>query len=404
MPTFTYTARDRTGNVTSGTVDADSNSLAAAHLREQGLWVTDLRTSGGMRRETPAPGGAVDRSVSKRMWNPVSLRDLALFYRQLQTLLHSGMSLYQSLDTLSNPAQTPNAPLRRVTAEIARNVLEGRRVSEAMARYPWLFDKMQVRMVEAGEAGGMLVEILRRLADYVERAYELRLEIKRKTLYPKLLLAALLFIPPIPTLVFHGPIAYLAEVFGIIGWVLLFGIPLMFAMRVFLSTEAGRAGYDRVKLAIPVIGPLVRKIAVARFARTLAALYGAGVPIASALGMAGEACGNAVLERQSRMMVPALERGTSIAQALSASGFFPPMVTGMVSTGETSGNLDTMLDKAADFYENEAMHATVQIVVILGVLLLLIMAIMIAIKVIGFYSGLYGSIQTSVSGAAGGGE
>jgi len=156
-----------------------------------------------------------------------------------------------------------------------------------------------------------------------------------------------------------------------------------------------------VKLAIPVIGPLIRKMTAARFARSFAALYGAGVPIASALGMSGEASGNHLLEQRSRVMVPALERGVPLSRAMDASGFFPPMFIGMISTGESTGNLDQMLDKAADFYEEEARHATTQLVVILGVVLLIVAAILVAIKMISFYSGLFSGIFNA---AGGGGE
>src|SRR5688572_19861792 len=157
MPVFVYQARDSSGNRTSGTVEADTNSRAVANLREQGLWVTDLRVSGSGRRETPgaiaaAPGGVaaapVDRSLAKRLRSPVSLKDLSLFYRQLHTLLNSGVALYQSLEMLSHPNQSPNAALQRVVADLGHHVLTGGRLSERMARYPWLFDRMQVRMVE----------------------------------------------------------------------------------------------------------------------------------------------------------------------------------------------------------------------------------------------------------------
>lgn len=398
MPVWAYTARDQRGNTTTGTVEAPSDSRAAAELREKGLWVTDLRAAG-----RPAPA-RVEKSVAKQVWSPVSLKDLSLFYRQLYTLLNSGMGIFQAFESLGTGTQTPNASLRRVVRELGQHLLVGGRLSDGMARYPWLFDRMQVRLVEAGEQGGLLVEVLRRLAEYLEREYELRQEIKRKTLYPKLLLAAFLFIPPVPTLVLAGPKAYFLEVWGVIWWAILIGIPLVIALRLLLQTHAGRAFYDHVKLALPVIGPMVRKLAVARFARTLAALYGAGVPIRSALAMAGETCGNTVLENASLRMVPAVEHGLSISQALAAANVFQPMFLGMVATGESSGNLDESLDKAAEFYEAEAMHTTIQLVVILGVVLLILMGILIGMKVIQFWTGKYAP-STGVTGGGGlGGE
>jgi type IV pilus assembly protein PilC len=398
MPVFQYTARDSSGNLSSGSVEADTNSRAVASLREQGLWVTDLRVSGSVRRETPA-GSTVDKSLSKRLRSPVSLKDLSLLYRQLHTLLNSGVPLYQSLDMLSQPNQSPNPHLRRVVADIARHVLTGGRLSERMALYPWLFDRMQVRMVEAGEGGGLLVDIFRRLADYLEKEYETRLEIKRKTLYPKLVLALLFFVLPINIpLTMAG---YLRDITRMLLWLAVVTVPTWLALRYFLTSRIGKELFDQVKLAVPVIGPLVRKMAAARFARSLAALYGAGVPIASALAMSGEASGNYLLEQHSLRMVPALERGVSISQALQATGFFPPMFTGMLATGESTGNLDTMMDKAADFYEEEASHATTQLVVILGVVLLVLVGIFVAIKLISFYSGMLGGIIEGAGGAGG---
>jgi len=398
MPTFSYTARDGAGNVSSGTVEAETNSGAVATLREQGLWVTDLRAQGA-RRPSGAPG-AGDQSILKGMFSPVSQKDLSLFYRQLFTLLNAGTPVYGSLEMLSQQNQTPNRHLREVVAVMAKRALEGRPLSESMARYPWLFDRMQVRMVEAGEHGGMLVEVLRRLAGYCEQAYELNLTIKRKTLYPKILLGALFIIPQIPALVLGGFGPFLAGVWGSVRVVALFFIPTFLAFRFALTTQGFRNFYDQVKLMIPLIGPLVRKLAMARFARTLAALYSSGVSIASATALAGETSGNNVLERHSARMVPAMERGMPLSQTMLASGFFPGMFVGMVQTGETSGNLDEILNKAADFYEEEALHATIQLTVVLGVLLLLIMAVIIAIRIIGFYTGYF----QGVFQGAGGGE
>ncbi|HEU4751608.1 MAG TPA: type II secretion system F family protein, partial [Armatimonadota bacterium] len=377
MPVFVYTARDRSGNQTTGMVEADSNSVAVAQLREQGLWVTDLRQRGRQTREQPsgAPVPGVERSVAKRIASPVSLKDLALFYRQLHTLLNSGMALFQSLELLCSPNQTPNAALRRVAQALGQHVLQGGRLSEAMARYPWLFDRMQIRMVEAGEAGGLLVDVVRRLAEYLEREFEVRLDIKRKTLYPKLVLGLLVLVLPVNIPLTLG--GYFSSLFGLLALIAMVGIPLWLVARIFLTSSGGRTFYDQVKLAVPIIGTVVRKLAAARFARTLAALYGAGVPIASALAVAGESCGHYVLEQSIARSVAAVEHGTPVAQVLEATHFFPPMFTGMVRTGETSGNLDTMLDKAADFYDHEASHATTQLVVILGVVLLICVAILV---------------------------
>jgi type IV pilus assembly protein PilC len=401
MPTFIYTARDRAGRLSTGTVEAETDSRAAASLRQQGLWVTDIRsTHAGASERSRAPVPNKETSLSRRLRSPVSLKDLSVFYRQLYTLLNSGMGIYQAMEMLGQPNQTANPELRRVISELARHLLVGGRLSEGMARYPWLFDRMQVRMVEAGEAGGLLVEIVQRLSSYLEREYEVRLEVKRKTLYPKLVVGLLFLVLPINVpLTLAG---YLQNLFQMVIWTAAIAVPVWLVIRVFLTSQAGKDFYDQVKLSIPVIGPLVRKLAVARFARSLAALYGAGVPLPAALSMAGEASGNSLLEKQSVRMVPALEQGISISQTILASGFFPQMFVGMISTGETSGNLDEILEKAADFYEEESAHATTQLVVTLGVILLVIVAILVAIKLISFYMSYIGGVMGGPGGEGGG--
>jgi type IV pilus assembly protein PilC len=301
---------------------------------------------------------------------------------------------------LSQQNQTPNRHLRRVAAEIAREVLTGRPLSASMARYPWLFDRMQVRIVEAGEHGGLLIEVLRRLADHLQREWELRLEIKRRTLYPKILLLAFFVIPAIPTLVLEGLVPFLLQVWGTMATLVIVAVPTYLVGRYLLTTLAGRNAYDQIKLELPWIGALTRKLAVARFARTVAALYGAGVPIQTATLLAGEASGNYVLETGTARIVHAVERGEPLSRALSATRFFPPMFLGMIETGEASGSLDEILNKAAEFYEEEALHAIVQLTVILGVLLLIGMAVVIAIRVIQFYTG----YVAGVFSGAGGGE
>lgn len=402
MPVYTYTARDQRGQTSTGSLEAHSDSNAAAQLRERGLWVTELRPARGGRPEAPSAEAPPRREqgLDKRLRSPVSPRDLSLFYRQLHTLLHSGVSIMNALEMLSGRTQSPNAQLRRVVAALYQQVLQGGRISEAMARFPWLFDRLQLRMVEAGEAGGFLADVFRRLAEYLEREFELRQQIKRKTLYPKLVLTLLVLVLPI-----QSPLnvkAYLAGLTGLLTTIALIGIPGWFLARLLLTSEGLRDLVDHIKLAVPVTGGVARKLAAARFARSLAALYGAGVPIPSAFAMSAEACGSGVLERGALRRVGDLERGSALSTILGETRFFPPMFLGMVSTGETTGNLDVMLDKAADFYEEEANHATSQLVVVLGVGVLILVAIMVAIKVIGFYTGMLGGVMESVGGGGGG--
>lgn len=392
MPVFTYVARDRAGQQLSGTVSADSDTLAAAQLREQGLWVTDLKSAAATGEIRPR----ADRSAVRRIASPVRKIELANFYRQLHTLLNSGISLYNSLELLSNPRQQPNHALQRVVADLCSGVLAGQTLSQGMHRYPWLFDRMQLRMVEAGETGGMLAEIARRLADYLEREHEIRQEVSRRTIYPKCVLGLLVLVYPISMpLTLAG---YLGGLFSLLLLILGAGIPAWLVLRLYATSEGGRATLDQVKMAFPGIGKVVRKLAAARFARTLAALYGAGVALPAAVEMSAEASGNHLLERAARKMVPALQAGTPLHRVLESTGFFPPIFLGMVATGETTGNLDGMLDKVAEAYDSESVHAMAQMVVILGVGVLIAVAIMVLFKLISFYVGMVGSAFEAAGG------
>jgi len=392
MPTYQYTARDRSGQKTSGQLEADTNSAAVSQLREMGLWVTNLRTARGAR-QPPRERPSFATEFVYPLYNAVNEKEKSLFYRQIYSMVAAGMPLYQAISTLAD--QTSNPRLRRALAAMSQQILEGGRLSEVMARFPWIFSSLERRMVEAGELGGLLESIFQRLADYLEREWTLRLQIKQRTLYPKLLLLALIFIPGVPVLVLQGPAPYFHELLAFWGPFALGCLLVWVALRYMLKGQSIRDFYDQVKLLIPVTGPLVRKMAVARFARSFAALYHAGVPITTGVWASGESSGNAVLYKTTRRVVPALERGGSLTQALVATRFFPSMFTGMIATGEQTGNLDAMLDKVAEYYESEATHATMQLVVILGVVLLLIMAVIIGMKVIGFWTSFYGGVSSA---------
>lgn len=399
MPIYQYTARDQRGQVSEGQVEADNNGAAVSRLREMGLWVTKLKPVGGSASASPNGDGAGSQTIVANVlfpiWSGVSAKDRSLFYRQIATMLNAGMAIYQALSTLAE--QTSNKRLRVATLAMSERTYAGGRVSEAMGQFPWIFTALELRMVEMAEMSGMLVGVLNRLADYLEREYYLRLKIKQRMMYPFILLLAFIFIPDVPILVLQGPGPYFSALAR--TWVpALVVIVVFFALvRHLLRLEGFRHFYDHVKLAIPAIGPLVRKLAIARFARSFAALYQAGIVPSVSLLVAAETSGNSVLLQNCQRIVPAIERGASLSQCMVLLHFFPPMFTGMVSTGEQTGNMDSMLDKAAEYYENEASHASMQLVVILGVVLLLTMAVFIGAKVVGFYGG-YGSAVSSAGG------
>jgi len=271
MPTYQYIAKDSAGQTRSGMMEAETNSVAVARLREQGLWVTRLHAHGV--RASASSGGVRERLIDP-IWSGVSLRDLAFFFRQFATLIDAGMPINQALSTLA--PQAPNAKLRQIVAQIAAQVQNGSQLSAAMRRFPWVFSSLQVHMIEAAEAGGLLDQMMLRIADYLEREYEIRQKVKQKTLYPKLVLLAAIFIPNIVILIFGGLMPYLHSTLFTVLPFLLGGLAIWAACRLGFQWSPFRYAYDTVKLNLPVVGGLIRKQVTGKFARGLSALYGAG--------------------------------------------------------------------------------------------------------------------------------
>lgn len=382
MPTFQYTAKDSAGHTRTGVLEAETNSVAVAQLREQGLWVTQLQSQGA--KAAPQGGGLRGRLIDP-IWSGVSLRDLGFFFRQFATLIDAGIPLSQALSSLAQ--QAPNARLRSAVADLGEQVQRGSPLAAAMRRHPWIFSSLQVRMVEAAEAGGLLDQMMLRIADYLEREYEIRQKIKQRTLYPKLVLLAAIFIPQLPVLVFQGFVPYLQATLFTLLPLAAAVLVVWAAFRLALQWPAFRYFYDTVKLNLPVVGGLIRKQITGRFVRGLAALYGAGLPVGRAMSWAAEACGNPRVADMVLRQVPRVERGESLTAALTATGFFSPAALGMMATGEQSGNVDGILHKLADYQEAEADHATQQMVTIGSTLFYLAVCIYVAMQVINFYGG-----------------
>jgi type II secretory pathway component PulF len=311
MATFQYTARDGQGNQLQGVLEAESNSVAAAQLRSQGLWVTALTAA-------PAAGSAAGTPRLRLLdpeWSGVSLKELAIFFRQFATLIDAGMPLFRCLTTLQD--QTTNRRLREVIGRLAGQVESGGRLSAAFNEFPAIFSPLQIAMIEAAEAGGMLDSIMNRLADYLEREYEVRQQIKRKTLYPKLLLLASIFIPPIVVLVTQGVGPYLRVTVGSVLPILMAYGAIYVVCRYLFQYGWFRTLYDDVKLGLPVIGAVSRKLVVGRLARALAALYGAGLSVSSALERAAAACGNARYALTLQSLAPRLQRGEPLSAVMA---------------------------------------------------------------------------------------
>ncbi len=282
MPVYRYTAKNQQGGTVTGLVEAEDTRRAAGIVREMGLLLLDVRPERTAQAQQAKQ--LVMQKVVYPVYSGVSVRDLAIFYRQLATAVRAGIPIHRAL--LSVAENTGKPRLRRVVQAVVNDLLQGKSLSRAMSRHPHVFDELQLALIQAGEEGGLLENMLERLADYLERDYKLRLKIRAGTFYPKVLLVAGIFIPKVPILVVGGGlIPYLRETVGWAGPILLAVLAVVAAVRILLQIEPLREAYDSLKLMIPGIGGLVRQLAMARFSRAMAALYAAGVPLPRAIAI-----------------------------------------------------------------------------------------------------------------------
>jgi type IV pilus assembly protein PilC len=359
MPYFNYTIRDANGQTRSGKVEAPNAEELKKRLQAEGLQVLEVTED---RKAPRVPAGGYGR---------VKLSDLAIFARQFSTMLDAGVSLIRCLDVLQ--AQTNNARLRKILMDLSARVESGESLSRSMARHPKAFSQLIIGLIRAGEVGGVLEESLQRIAGFLEKDVELRRKIRSALTYPVIVLLAAIgiviflvswLVPQFASLFkelgikeMPAPTQFLIDLSALFTqrWyvVIIAVVAILIAYKLFVSTRVGRRVADRVKLRIPVFGPLHHKIVMARFSRTMGTLLASGVPILQAMETVAGVVGNsvvsdAVIESRAR-----IREGEKIADPLQRSKMFPPMVVHMVSVGEESGSLDHMLNKIADFYENE---------------------------------------------------
>lgn len=360
MATYQYTARQTGGKVLTGAIEAENRHAAVRRLQQMGLYITDLRH--GVERGANAFWGS----------SRIGVKALAVFSRQFATMVQAGLPLLRTLTVLEEQAQ--RGTFKRILGQVRGDVERGASLSAALAEHPAAFNTLYVSMVKTGEAGGILAEALLRLAGFLEKELALRQKVRAAATYPTLLacaaLGCLLFLTvviipqfatfyeelgnaslPVPTQVAIAA-SNLIQSFWWAGTAA--GFAVIVVVPRWLRTPRGRAWYDRTKLGIPGLGPLNKKIAVARFARTLGTLAGSGVPIIRALEVASAALDNVVIARAIDAVRSSLREGESIAVQLAATRMFSSMVVQMVHVGEETGALDGMLAKVADFYDTEA--------------------------------------------------
>ncbi len=359
MARFIYQARDASGRPINGDIEAVDAQRAASSLMDRGLMVVSIRA-----------GGAGRKTGRKRRQGKVKAQDLVVFTRQLATMIDAGLPLVQSLNALEEQTESPT--FKPVLRQATEQVEQGHAFSEALAEHPKVFNRLYVSMVEAGETGGLLAEILDRLASYLESTSRLKKKVKSAMTYPvivcfiSLSIALFLIIKVIPIFgniykdfgaQLPGPTQLLIDLSDFIRtyFILAAGTMagLVFGVVKFKRTRRGTALWDRTKLRLPVIGKLVHKICISRFSRTFAALLRSGVPILETLHIVGQSSGNTVVETAVAKAATSIEHGDNLAAALGQHSIFPPMLVRMISAGEQTGKVDVMLEKISDFYDEE---------------------------------------------------
>jgi type IV pilus assembly protein PilC len=397
MPVFTFSGKDASGQKISGErVAPNKQSLAQA-----------------LRRERITPGAIREKGKEFSMptfgSGKVKTKDIAIFFRQFSVMIDAGLPLVQCLEILA--ANQENQSFQKTLTGVRTTVEGGATLANAMRQYPVVFDDLTTNMIEAGETGGILDVILQRLATYVEKAVRLKSAVKSALIYPVavvsmavLIVGALLkwVVPifanlfaglgvnlPLPTRITIG----LSSFVGAFWWVFIGGtVGLFYGVKQLRKNPRGKYYFDKMLLNLPVVGGLLRKIAVGRFTRTLGTLITSGVPILEGLSITARTSGNAVLEEALMKVRKAIEEGRTIVDPLRECGVFPNMVTQMIGVGEATGAMDSMLQKIADFYEEEVDAATKDMLAMLEPVIIGILGISVGGIVISLYMPLFAMI------------
>ncbi|MET0647504.1 MAG: type II secretion system F family protein [Pyrinomonadaceae bacterium] len=400
MPTYVFKGRNRMGEVIVGERLADSRDVLRQLLRREQVMLTSVKEKG---REVAVPkiGGRRKK---------VGAKDLSIFTRQFSVMIDAGLPLVQCLEILAQ--QQENKNFQMVLTQTRQDVEEGSTLAAAMARHPKTFDSLFVNMIEAGEAGGILDLILQRLSTYIEKIVKLRRDVVSAMIYPAAVIVIAIaviavimvfVIPsfqsiftgllgpgellPLPTRIVVGISEFLAG----LGGLLILGaiIASVVGIRFYYRTPGGHRRLDSLLLKVPVIGGILRKIAVARFSRTLSTLLSSGVPILQSLEITARTAGNMILEEAINKVRTGVERGESIVEPLKATEVFPNMVSQMIAIGEQTGALDAMLGKIADFYEQEVDSAIASLLTLIEPIMIGFLGVTIGSIVIAMYLPLF---------------
>jgi len=398
MPVFTFSGTTQSGAKVSGERAAENKQVLAAQLRRERITPGRLKEKG---KEFSLPFFGSGK---------VATKDIAIFFRQFSVMIDAGLPLVQCLEILASNQE--NVAFQKTLNGVRTTVEGGATLANAMRAYPKVFDDLTTNMVEAGETGGILDLILQRLAVYVEKAVKLKSAVKSALIYPLAVVSiavmivgalmkfvvpifANLFVGlqvelPLPTRVVMG----ISRFVGSFWWVFFVAAgAIFFGLRQIRKDPRGRYLFDKILLNTPVLGIVLRKIAVARFTRTLGTLITSGVPILEGMSITARTSGNAVLEQALLRVRKSIEEGRTIVDPLKESGVFPNMVTQMIGVGEATGAMDTMLQKIADFYEDEVDAATKNLLTLMEPMIIAFLGVAVGGIVISLYMPLFGMIS-----------
>jgi len=397
MPVFTFSGKDASGQKISGERNAPNKQALGQQLRRERIVPGAIREKG---KEFALPTFGSSK---------VKVKEIAIFFRQFSVMIDAGLPLVQCLEILA--ANQESQAFQKTLTGVRTTVEGGATLANAMRGYPLVFDDLTTNMIEAGETGGILDIILQRLATYVEKAVRLRAAVKSALIYPvavvsiaTLIVGALLkwVVPifanlfaglgvtlPLPTRIVMGLSAFVQSFW----WIFIAAVVgVVFGIKYIRKHPRGRYYFDKMLLHLPVVGSLLRKIAVGRFTRTLGTLITSGVPILEGLAITAKTSGNAVLEEALMKVRKAIEEGRTIVDPLKECGVFPNMVTQMIGVGEATGAMDNMLQKIADFYEEEVDAATKDMLAMLEPVIIGVLGLTIGGIVISLYMPLFAMI------------
>jgi type IV pilus assembly protein PilC len=400
MPTFAYSGRTRTGQSVTGERVADTMDAAVSALRREQIMVTRIDPTKAAKAAAP----------KKAKGTSVPAKNLAIFTRQFSVMIDAGLPLVQCLEILGK--QEPHKGFSAVILKVREDVEGGAALADAMKKHPKTFDALFSNMIAAGEAGGILDTILKRLAVYIEKAVKLKGDVKSAMIYPvaviviaTLVVGAILWkvIPtfaalfaglgaelPLPTRI----VIQLSNALVAYGWILIIALGLAgWGIKTYYATENGRKVIDTLLLKTPILGGILRKVAVARFCRTLSTLLASGVPILDGLDITARTAGNAVIEQAIQTTRSSIERGETISGPLRATNVFPSMVVQMINVGETTGALDAMLSKIADFYEEEVDTAVAGLLTLMEPVMIAFLGVVVGGIVIAMYLPIFDLIS-----------